>query len=287
MTKSKNNLFIVLIFSLILPHTSFASLPDSEEKGPQIIQHTVSGAGEFAEQIEKYLQNSSSQNTLIITDVHGIVTNHSNPDDQPYDWDNKKTIYQSRGNMVSYFKFLIDREFLVLFSSAWPKPKATSDCLASLGLLDRQEKVHEETYVVKNIRKYPPVTEEDLQDVANDPTMLKILQNRPLEEIIQTPYVFFQQGNSISVASDFKFFRSKALAPNVFFRKDTNSPQFETLIFIEDSQTNINIFKNQLPLTQSYSTLKKVIIFQFPEIKGETRDEDNIRSELLTLPVKE
>lgn len=287
MTKSKNNLFLLLVFSLILPFKSFASLAESEEKGPQIIHHNVNGAGVFAKLTEKYLQNSSPNNTILIADVHGVVTNHSNPNDHAWNWEENKAIYQPRGDMVTYFKSLIAREYLVLFSSAWPKPKETSACLASLALLDLEEEIQEGIYVVKTIKKYPLVTEQELKDAAKDQFLLTILKNRPQEEIIETPYAFFQQGHSISVASDFWFNRSKAFAPGVFFRNNVSFPPIETLIFIEDSENNIEIFKQQLPSTNSYATLKQVVIFKFPEIKGDIRVEDEISPDLLTLRSKE
>ncbi|AIL12506.1 hypothetical protein IM40_01545 [Candidatus Paracaedimonas acanthamoebae] len=102
MTKSKKYLLMLIIFSLIHHLKSFASLPELEEKGPEIIQHTITGAGEFAKLTEEYLQDAS-QNTVFLADVHGIITNYSDPNHQTWDWEENKATYEARGDMVPYF----------------------------------------------------------------------------------------------------------------------------------------------------------------------------------------
>jgi len=279
MTKSKNILLLIALLFTI-SQQSFASLPEIEKQGPEIIPHLLTGAGEFAKLTEEYLQDIS-QNTIILTDVHGVVTNYSEPNQQPYDWDTKKTRYESRGDMVPYLKNLMARKYVILFSSAWPNPEETFTCLSELDLLSQEMAVQKGSHAVKTIRKYPPVTDQEFNEAAKDKTLLAILENRPSEETITTPYDFIQKGNCISVNSDWGYYRSKALVPDVYFERNSSSSPIDTLIFMEDSELNIRIFMNQLSLTTYYPTLKKVIIFKFPKIQGEVRDEDNIDPALL------
>lgn len=259
----------------MIPRQSFASLLETEKRCLPPILHNVNGAKEFAKLTEEYLQDSS-QNTVFLTDVHGVITNYSEPGKQP-----QKTIFESRGDMASYLKKLIERKHLVLFSSAWSNPEEAFTCLSDLDLLSQKEEIQEGVHTIKIIHKYPPVTEQELENAAGDETSLALLKIRPAEETIEISRKFVKKGNAISVKSDETYYRSKAFAPDVYSRDKATSSPIDTLIFMEDSDLNIKIFLEQYPLTTYYPTLKRVIVFKFPGIQGEIREEDKIDPALL------
>lgn len=280
-----------MAFSLLTPLKSFACLPEGEEKKPEIICHKVEGAGGFAHLIEEKYIPESQGSLLFISDVDGVVTDLSDPkcrrrndvtalNDNHIDSQNNS---QSRGDMVPYLKSLIARQLPIIFSSAWPKPEETFSRLAYLDLLNKHETLQEGTLKVIRVQKYAPVSAKELQEAEelNDEAWLSYLKNRPSEETFEDSYRFFQKENCISVEFDSKFFRSKVLSADVFFREVPTFLHINTFIFMEDSKENIRIFLEQLPLTKYYQTLKKVVIFEFPEIFGEIRKEDQISAHYL------
>lgn len=281
----------MIVFSFIFSLKSFASLPESEEKGPEIIRHDIKGASEFAKLMEEKYIPKFQGSMALISDVDGVVTDLSDPTwirkkDQRELSDGQNGLQnnsQSRGDMVPYLKRLIARQILVIFSSAWPNPEETFARLISFKLLKKKEKTQQGKLKIRRVEKYPPVTAEELKEAEDDEEWLSYLKNRPSEETFEDSYSFFQKGNCISVEYDPKYYRSKALSLDVRNRENPSTPQVKTMIFIEDSSFNIDIFLRQLPLTTYYPTLERVIIFKFPEISGEARDEDKIDPKYLTM----
>jgi hypothetical protein len=313
MTKSKNNnLLLLIVFSLFTSLKSFSSDLEVEAKCPQIIRHSITGAGEFANLLEGYIE--VFQGVLhLLSDVDGVTTDLSSPDRDrklshhsttgadsdvassndllPWRKLGLRQEPRSRGDMVPYLKSLTARlksltapDFLLTFSSAWSLPTETFARLTYLGLLNAQEETQKETFTFERVEKLPPVTAEELKDAEDDEDWLEVLKNRPSEETVPYSLPFIQKGHCISIDSGDKYYRYKAFAPDVLFRKNLTAPQIDTLVFMEDSDYNIDLFLDHLPLTKYYPTLKTVIIFKFPEISGEIREEDKVDPKYLMEP---
>lgn len=177
--------------------------------------------------------------TIFIFDLDGVITNQSHPNTKSK---NKKQI-KPRGSIIDLIKILQEAGSHIVISSAWKDFNETLQRVISLNLgeiLDLNQ-----TFIV------------------NDPNL---------------EAKYYQNGNLISVRYDNnlnqEYFPQKALSahyvyPNIIF---------EDVIFIDDTKSNIPIFKNDIK-DMPYAQNAYIHLFNLSKINNADKPEDIISSE--------
>ncbi|MBN9342945.1 MAG: hypothetical protein BGO76_06935 [Caedibacter sp. 38-128] len=239
--------FWILILMITHQELSYACDQVKSENNTKILALSVAGAQQFAEKFEECIK--LFPNTLLLTDGDGVYTRHSQP---------MSDLVCPRGDMPAYLDYLQEtRRIPMILTSAWDKPSET---------FNRVKLHHLETTFNLQL-----TCEEKTEKFGND------------------EYHYVKNGNVISVKKILPFkastyFRQKAFAPLFVLGEDYSCDQ---VIFIDDSESNRDIFAKEIISTPLYPKLQRIVIISIPEIYGQILETDIISEKYLPLSYKE
>lgn len=236
------NAFMKMSIFLIAPLVLLAlgnPVSAGEQGDPLIETRKVSGAGEFAAQVEALV--AKYPKAAFIFDSDGCLTNCSQP---------VGLSAKPRGDMVDYFKFLHRREFFVVVSTAWNIP---IEAIKRLKSMDLSEVLRLNGEIESGERQFGQST-------------CKFWRIGSVASIQRTSL-------KANTKNDPYYYRQKAFALEAVLGEVC---AFDLVIFCEDSLYNCKVFLNDLEEAAFRPSLKKLVIFELPEINGESRAEDTI-----------
>lgn len=232
----------ILITFLSLIQYSLATHPF------EVIDEEIDGIATFAARTKQLLEEYKDQKIGFIFDVDGVITNRSCPDSEHDTY--------PRGDIVECIKTLDSLPNVKdAYSSAWDPVSESLERLSAVGLED-----------TLNLKEELKVASMQLGESTCD-----VVKIGKFAAIRRTS---LKNG----MKNDLDFYRQKAFALDVIY----GPCSFDLVIVLEDSRTNLNNIKGTTKYagdiieTSFYPTLKKLVLFQLPQINGEEIYADKI-----------
>lgn len=219
--------YLVLATLLFLPHNLLASLETSQGIADTVLMlQDMKIRGQKAQHfkntslkdVENFLKDNTDiapQETIVVLDLDGTLTNQSNPQ--------KAFGAEPRGNAINFVKDLVEKEYKLVISSAWPHFEETLQRVRDIGLSNTLQARSTD----------PLVTDADFP-VSEDFTRL----------------TYARKGLVTSVKADDreKFYINKAFSFSPTYTNLSKST-IKRFVFADDSQRNIT------HVTEDYKSL--------------------------------
>lgn len=224
-----NLIKIVFLSTFVLFSDAWSSFNDDLKDETKTTIEIVNGIAHLMDKLMPQLQTLKDDLTAVFFDCHGVITNNNDPSRIVSQLDQNPL--QARGKIDESIRTIHELypNLFMKILSAWNVPS----------------KVHEDIQTV------------NLENIFSWNHIAVYENTDSYEANVYGDYFFVRAKGDFYIKT--VYFKGKGFAPQIFFNL-TKTP-VKHIIFIDDSEENIDLFKKQLESTPLFSSLTTVTLY--------------------------